>query len=227
MKEEKNKINKKTNDECLHTCECSIDWNEYRKMIEYYPQRKNEIRFLLIKRGLLINIFLSLIVMMISDNSIITAIFFVIFQMLVILISYLSLNTFLKKAYIKLLNKGEMPQVIKYKFYNEYFTQTSEDITLKINYSEIAKSVESDTNFYFEYPKHDMTVIIQKNSCDLKTINFIREKFNNLENHLGDNISFKGINNKQVSNKVNSTMQVLFILTLLSILIIPYLIKLF
>ena len=51
MKEEKNKINKKTNDECLHTCECSIDWNEYRKMIEYYPQRKNEIRFLLIKRG--------------------------------------------------------------------------------------------------------------------------------------------------------------------------------
>lgn len=120
-----------------------------------------------------------------------------------------------------------MPQVIKYKFYNEYFTQTSEDITLKINYSEIAKSVESDTNFYFEYPKHDMTRIIQKNSCDLKTINFIREKFNNLENHLGDNISFKGINNKQVSNKVNSTMQVLFILTLLSILIIPYLIKLF
>lgn len=215
MKEEKNKINKKTNDECLHTCECSIDWNEYRKMIEYYPQRKNEIRFLLIKRGLLINIFLSLIVIMISDNSIITAIFFVIFQMLVILISYLSLNTFLKKAYIKLLNKGEMPQVIKYKFYNEYFTQTSEDITLKINYSEIAKSVESDTNFYFEYPKHDMTVIIQKNSCDLKTINFIREKFNNLENHLGDNISFKGINNKQVSNKVNSTMQVLFILILL------------
>lgn len=100
--------------------------------------------------------------------------------MLVILIPYLSLNTFLKKAYIKLLNKGEMPQVIKYKFYNEYFTQTSEDITLKINYSEIAKSVENDTNFYFEYPKHDMTVIIQKNSCDLKTINFIREKFNNL-----------------------------------------------
>ena len=29
-----------------------------------------------------------------------------------------------------------------------------------------------------------MTVIIQKNSCDLKTINFIREKFNNLENHI-------------------------------------------
>lgn len=227
MKEEKNKITKKTNDECLHTCECSIDWNEYRKMIEYYPQRKNEVRFLLIKRGLLINIFLSLIVMMISDNSIITTIFFIIFQMLVILISYLSLNTFLKKAYIRLLNKGEMPQVIKYKFYNEYFTQISEDITLKINYSEIAKSVESDTNFYFEYPKHDMTVIIQKNCCDLKTINFIREKFNNLENHLGDNISFKGINNKQVSNKANSTMQVLFILTLISILIIPYLIKLF
>ena len=142
-------------------------------MIEYYPQRKKEIRVLLIKRGLLINIFLSLIIMMISDNSIITTIFFIMFQMLVILISYLSLNTFLKKAYIKLLNKGEMPQVIKYKFYNEYFTQTSEDITLKINYSEIAKSVESDTNFYFEYPKHDMTVIIQKNSCDLKTINFI------------------------------------------------------
>ena len=173
MKEEKNKITKKKNDECLHTCECNIDWNEYRKMIEYYPQRKKEIRVLLIKRGLLINIFLSLIIMMISDNSIITTIFFIMFQMLVILISYLSLNTFLKKAYIKLLNKGEMPQVIKYKFYNEYFTQTSEDITLKINYSEIAKSVESDTNFYFEYPKHDMTVIIQKNSCDLKTINFI------------------------------------------------------
>ena len=30
MKEEKNKITKKTNDECLHTCECNIDWNEYR-----------------------------------------------------------------------------------------------------------------------------------------------------------------------------------------------------
>ena len=64
-------------------------------------------------------------------------------------------------------------------------------------------------------------------NINLKTINFIREKFNNLENHLGDNISFKGINNKQASNKANSTMQVLFILTLISILIIPYLIKLF
>ena len=135
--------------------------------------------------------------------------------MLIILISYLSLNTFLKKAYNKLLAKCEMPKVIKYNFYNEYLTQISENITLKINYSEITKSIENDTNFYFEYQKHDMIIIIQKNCCDLKTISFIREKFNNLENHLGDNISFKGINSKYSSNKANSTMQVLFILTLI------------
>ncbi len=222
-----NKTTKITKNQCLHSCESNIDWNEYRKMIEYYPQRKKEMRFLIIKKGLLINIFLSLIITIIFDNSIIATFFFIIFQMLIILISYLSLNTFLKKAYNKLLAKGEMPKVIKYNFYNEYFTQISENITLKINYSEITKSIENDTNFYFEYQKHDMIIIIQKNCCDLKTISFIREKLNNLENHLGDNISFKGINSKYSSNKANSTMQVLFTLTLISILIIPYLIQLF
>ena len=227
MENIKNKTTKITKNKCLNSCESNIDWNEYRKMIEYYPQRKKEIRFLIIKKGLLINIFLSLIITMIFDNSIIATFFFIIFQMLIILISYLSLNTFLKKAYNKLLAKGEMPKVIKYNFYNEYLTQISENITLKINYSEITKSIENDTNFYFEYQKHDMIIIIQKNCCDLKTISFIREKFNNLENHLGDNISFKGINSKYSSNKANSTMQVLFILTLISILIIPYLIQLF
>ena len=86
--------------------------------------------------------------------------------MLVILISYLSLNTFLKKAYIKLLNKGEMPQVIKYKFYNEYFTQTSEDITLKSLYEKVEEPVITHTPT--EWTKNNVTVSITSDHSEYK-----------------------------------------------------------
>ena len=57
-----------------------------------------------------------------------------------------------------------------------------------------------------------MIIIIQKNRCDLKLISFIRNKFSNLENNLGDTSSYKGIKKSKNTKLINTLMIILFIM---------------
>ena len=102
-------------------------------------------------------------------------------------------------------------------FYEDYIIISHKKSSVTINYSEISRCVETDTNFYLEYPSKNTVIILQKNKCDLELINFIRSKFKNLENNLGDSSNFKGVDNfKNTDNTLSISyfMTFLFILTI-------------
>ena len=61
-----------------------------------------------------------------------------------------------------------------------------------------------------------MIIIIQKNGCDLELINFIRSKFNNIDNFLGDNSNYKGVKKYHNPKVVEALMIILFIITIAS-----------
>ena len=102
-------------------------------------------------------------------------------------------------------------------FYEDYFIRKSENTSLTIKYSDITRCVENETHFYFYYAQRNSIIIIQKNNCDLGLINFIREKFSNLENHLGDNSKFKGVKKYHSPKFIRIMMLVLFILSIMSL----------
>ena len=99
-------------------------------------------------------------------------------------------------------------------FYEDYFIRQGETTTYKMNYEDIDRCIENDTHFYLKNKKMNKIIIIQKNSCDLELINFIRSKFENLENNLGDTSSYKGVKKPINTNLISTLMIILFIATL-------------
>lgn len=86
-----------------------------------------------------------------------------------------------------------------------------------INYDEIDKCVETDTNFYLKFGKRNKIIFIQKNACDLELISFLREKFKVYENHLGETTKFKGAKKYHNPNFIKTFMIILFIITICSL----------
>ncbi len=112
---------------------------------------------------------------------------------------------------------GRKNTKINYEFYDDYFITKGENEAYNINYSDIDRSIETDTNFYLRLGEKNKIIIIQKNSCDLELVYFIREKFENMENRLADGSSFKGLKKYHNPKFVKRGMIILFILTLLSL----------
>lgn len=112
--------------------------------------------------------------------------------------------------------KANVYEIINFEFYDNYFIKEEKSASLKIDYSEVEKIIETDKNFYLRSSKENDVIIIQKNECDLELVNFIREKFENLENRLGEDSNFKGVKFYHSTNFIKYGMFILFILTIMS-----------
>ena len=141
-----------------------------------------------------------------------------IFIEIYILIHYkICLEPLAEKIQNNRLKNGIVESSYENEFYDDFFIHKGKKSSITINYSEISRCVETDTNFYLEHPVKNMIIILQKNKCDLELINFIRSKFKNLENNLGDNSKIKGVDNlKNIDNTLSISyfMTFLFILTI-------------
>ena len=200
----------------LYSCECMVNAKEYGQMAKYFPKK---MYWVLVINGLYKNLILTAIVAILYMNFLITLIFFIISQLLIMIFYKTRLSSLSEKVFRSQLKKRSIltdEVTCQYEFYDDYFIRKEESITLKIDYSEIEKCVETDTNFYLEYGKRNIINIIQKNCCDLDLITFIRGKFSNLENHLGEKqkIKIKKIKNPSFVKKM---MIVLFVLTIASL----------
>ncbi len=116
-----------------------------------------------------------------------------------------------------MLENGSADTEIHTEFYDNYFTRQGETETLRINYDEIDKCVETDTNFYLNFGKRNKIIFIQKNTCDLELISFLREKFKVYENHLGETTKFKGAKKYHNPNFIKTFMIILFVITICSL----------
>ena len=208
------KAKKKVNNKCLYTCESILDAYEYKKMTKYFPQ----IYWSYVIRGTILNLIITSIIAIFSKNLLTTLIFLVVYQIFLMLLYKVRLEYFSEKEFNSIQKKGIVNTEIHTEFYDDYFIRQGEIETIKINYNEIDRCVENDTNFYLKFGKLNKIIIIQKNSCDLELISFIRKKFSNLENHLGDKSKFRGVKKYHNPEFIKKFMFILFIITICSFL---------
>ena len=214
LKEEvKKETKKKSNSKCLYTCESKIDAYEYKRMAKYFPQ----MYWAYVIWGTILNLIITSIIAILSRNLVATLIFFVAYQIFLMILYKVRLEHFAEKSFNSMQKKGISDTEIHTEFYEDYFVRQGEVETIKINYNDIDRCVETDTNFYLKFGKKNKIIFIQKNCCDLELISFIREKFKDLENHLGDNSNFKGVKKYHNPSFIKTFMIILFIITICSL----------
>lgn len=210
---EDKKETKRKDNKCLYTCESIVDAYEYKIMAKYFPKR---MYWVFVLRWTYINILSSALLTIFLQSFELTFVLFIILEICAILICKFRLEHLAEKSFDSYLKRGIVDTNIETEFYEDYFIRKGTTASLTIKYSDITRTVENDTNFYLEYSQRNTIIIIQKNRCDLELISFIREKFNNLENHLGDSYKFKGVKKYHNPNFIKNGMMVLCILTILS-----------
>lgn len=210
-KQPKKEIKKKTNDGCLYTCDCKIDSYEYKRMVRYFPK----IYWAYVINEAFKNLLLSAIIAILSKSLPVTLLFFVVYQIICMILYKVRLEYFAEKSFHLMVKKGISETEKHTEFYDDYFIRQGETETTKIKYVDIDRCIETDTNFYLNYDKKNKIIIIQKNACDLELISFIRNTFENLENHLGDSAKFKGVKSYHHPQFIRRGMLLLFIMTIL------------
>lgn len=207
-------MNKEKKNRCLYKCESITDGYEYSKMAKYFPKR---IYWVYVKLVTLLNFVITGFISLLFKNWIISLIFFVLLEIYIFIYYKTCLESVTERFQNNRIKKGLAEASGENEFYEDYIIINHKKSSVTINYSEISRCVETDTNFYLEYPNKNLIIIIQKNKCDLELINFIRSKFKNLENNLGDSSNFKGVDNfKNTDNTLSISyfMTFLFILTI-------------
>lgn len=210
----KEKEKKESNEKCLFSCESTIDGYEYKKMAKYFPKR---MYWVFVIRGTILNVIISAVLAIVSQSWIATLIFLVAYEIYLLIYYKVRLEPMAEKVHNARLKRGEIEVDFETEFYEDYFIRKGKKSSITIDYSEVTRCVENDTNFYLEYATKNMVVIIQKNRCDLELINFIRNKFNNLENNLGDTSNYKENKKATNPNLTKTLMIILFIATLCSL----------
>ena len=208
--EEKKDTKKKKNSKCLYECESILNAYEYKKSAKYFPQ----IYWAFVIWGTILNLVFTSVVAIIARNFIAPLVFFICYQAYIMIIYKVRLEHFAEKSFNATKKRGGLDGEIHTEFYEDYFIRQGETTTYKMNYEDIDRCIENDTHFYLKNKKMNKIIIIQKNSCDLELINFIRSKFENLENNLGDTSSYKGVKKPINTNLISTLMIILFIATL-------------
>lgn len=209
----KNATKKQTNDKYLYTCESKIDAYEYKRMSKYFPQ----MYWNYVIWGTILNLIITSIISILSGSLVTALIFFVAYQIFLMILYKVRLEHFAEKTFNSMQKKGISDTEIHNEFYDDYFIRQGEIETIKINYNDIDRCVETDTNFYLRFSKRNKIIIIQKNCCDLELISFIREKFKYLENRLGDSSNFERVKKYHNPSFIKKFMIILFVITICSL----------
>lgn len=212
-KEVKKETKKNVHGKCLYTCDSIIDAYEYKKMANYFPQMY--WHYVII--GTVLNLIIIAIIAITFRSLLGTLIFFAVYQTYLMILYKVRLEHYAEKTFNSMLKNGSADTKIHTEFYDDYFIRQGETETLMINYDEIDKCVETDTNFYLKFGKRNKIIFIQKNACDLELISFLREKFKVYENHLGETTKFKGAKKYHNPNFIKTFMIILFIITICSL----------
>ena len=123
------------------------------------------------------------LIAIIFRNLTIATFIFIILEIIYIILCKLKLGHYVEVTVNKQIKKNGLSKERYTEFYDDYFNRIRENTATKLYYKDIEKVVETDTNFYLKYGKNNDILIIQKNRCSFELINFIREKFVNIEKY--------------------------------------------
>ena len=200
----------KEKEEPLYRCEVELDVTEVRRIIKYFPEK---LYWDLIKRGTYFNLFICIIPALVIKQILIPFLLFCIIQVIIMVYYSITLGDVADKIFLDGIDNKQIETHEIIEFYEDYLIRKYEKSSIKIEYKEIDKSIEDDDNYYLEYTKEKMIILIQKNNCDRKLIHFLKEKFDNMEN--AEEKSFSKKNELFKDPKViENFMFILFILTI-------------
>ena len=222
MEKEEKKNTKK--DKPLYTCDTEVTLEEYKKLVKCYPS------FYWI-RVFVAAIFALLLHLFIGKGDISTELSIIMYLVVIIIVMIyfkIKINVLIEQSYYRL-NKNTTRDInYKIEFYEKYFSKIGKKVTIKEDYSEISRIIETDTNFYIKIKFGN--IIIQKEKCDFDTINFIKNiDIDKLEIRDKNNKIIKHVkkNNIETNPKIlENRMQFLFILTVLIPFIYGYIMTL-
>ena len=172
MKKDENK----NKDKYLYKCESYVDVDEYLKMCKYFPIH-SYIPFLI--RGFLVNLIVTLFVLLLTRDWYITLLFFIILQIIIAIYCKRAQMDMLRKLYIN--EKGEKKDIFTRFFYKDYMLSKIDNNVIEFKYDTIKEMIETNTNIYLLIDKTSQVIIIQKENCSSKLMDFLRDKFNTLD----------------------------------------------
>lgn len=206
--------NKKEDKKILYTCNCVIDAYEYKLMIPYF---KNIYWSYIIKKSLSINCIICMIYIIMFGRYLLFVLpIFIILQLILIIYYKKNFNNVIEKDFKKNGVKNNINKNYSIDFFEDYLSLKNEVGARNFYYKDIIRSVETDTNFYLENVDRNIN-IIQKNECELKLVNFIRDKLKELENDLGNISRLKKMKKSYNPYFIKNIMIFLFIITIASL----------
>lgn len=193
----------------LYSYKSIVNNYEVGKMVPYFWKK---FYFCLVINYTLINLLISILIF-VCFHSIIDAIFFFLsFLIYYLIYCKVKLSDIVTKGVGLYTKKKNINTEINLEFYDLYLVQKKKDKDIKINYDKFNKCIETDTNFYLQYVENNRNkvLIINKNDCELKLIQFIRIKIKNIDNCLGKEIKFLE-NSKLENSKFVKVIKILLV----------------
>ena len=96
---------KNENSKCLYSCESIVDGYEYKKMAKYFPKR---VYWVFAIRGTVLNILITAFIAIISQSWIETLIFFIAFEIYLLILYRIRLGSMAEKVHNTRLQRGEI-----------------------------------------------------------------------------------------------------------------------
>lgn len=205
-----NQIKNDKKEKILYSCKSETTQEEYAKLSDYF------LRFYLIAiiYGTVLNIITTIIIcLFVNEKLLVGLILFTLIEIIILVVYKIRLKKIVKSWFSKLQKKNPVDTESFNEFYEDYMIKKSKNKRMRINYENIIKVIETNTNFYLKDSK--FIVILQKEKCSENLIIFIKKKF---KNNLVDKSSKQKQRNKKEYNEKNVKrgMIALFILSLLS-----------
>ena len=203
---------------CLYESDTEYDSVLYKELAKYFPS----YYWCFVLYGTIGNLIISAIIAIVTRELSTTLLYLVLIETFVMVHYKVKLPIILEREFSKEIDKGTKEPISHNEFYIDYFTKENKDQILKVYYNEITKSIETESYFHLLSKSKNTVVSIQKSSCNLELINFVREKVTNIQNHLGESSEFKGAKKYHNPKFIKGFMLVLFIMTLFSFFGVSY-----
>lgn len=201
-------MKKDEKDEIVYKYEGYVNVEEYKKMAKYFP---NRMYYQYVALLLFYNLIICSIFSIIFRNFWSSISLFLVFQTIGMIYLKIRLEHVASVVYLKRNNKDEKNKSLNVEFYNDYLRSIWTDLSIKINYEDIDKLVETETNVYLEYGKSNVIIILLKEKCNKDLIEFLKRKVKKSKKILSNTTKLE---NTSITSK---KLSILFILTLLSI----------
>lgn len=163
--------------------------------------------------SIFLNLVLTAVIGLTTGSILITLIFFIIYEVYLLIYFYINLEKYYYKSFEKSVKKGVSSFKGSSQFFEDYFIKKGTSVSYNIKYSDIDRFIETDTNMYMSCKKIGIIIILQREKCSDDLVLFLEKKLNNV-NEIYENRKKKKIKN---ADNINKLMNVLFVFSILSI----------